>query len=182
MMTAEQLMATQKANLDTLFGLTAKVFEGVEKMVELNLQAARTTMSESADAAKSAMALKDAQEMMAFQASLLQPAAEKAAAYSRHLYEIATSTSTELKRLTEATAADAQSRFMTAVDTAVKSAPAGTENVVAMMKSSVAAASNAFEGVQKAVKQASDVAETNMQTMSSNASKVVEAVNKPRMG
>lgn len=182
MMTAEQLIATQKANLDTLFGLSSKVFEGVEKMVELNLQAARSSMSETADAAKSAMALKDAQEMLAFQASLLQPAAEKAAAYSRHLYEIATSTSAELKRLTEATASDAQTRFMAAVDTAVKSAPAGSENVVAMMKSSVAAASNAFEGVQKAVKQASDVAEANFQTMSNNASKAVEAVSKPRIG
>jgi hypothetical protein len=33
--------------------------------------------------------VKDAQELLALQASLLQPAAEKAAAYSRHLYDIA---------------------------------------------------------------------------------------------
>ena len=30
MLTAEQVMAAQKANVQTLFGLTGKAFEGVE--------------------------------------------------------------------------------------------------------------------------------------------------------
>ena len=38
--TPEQLMAAHKANVETLFGLTTKAFEGVEKLVELNLQVA----------------------------------------------------------------------------------------------------------------------------------------------
>jgi Phasin protein len=37
MLTAEQVLAAQKANVETLFGLTNKAFEGVEKLVELNL-------------------------------------------------------------------------------------------------------------------------------------------------
>ena len=36
--TPEQYAAAQKANLDTLFGLTGKAFESVERLVELNLQ------------------------------------------------------------------------------------------------------------------------------------------------
>jgi len=31
-LTPEQLIATHKANLETLFGLTTKAFEGVEKL------------------------------------------------------------------------------------------------------------------------------------------------------
>ena len=38
MMTAEQSDAAHKANVETLFGLTNKAFEGVEKLVELNLK------------------------------------------------------------------------------------------------------------------------------------------------
>jgi hypothetical protein len=38
-----------------------------------------------------------------------------------------------------------------------------------MMKSAVAAANNAYESVQKAVKQASDVAEANINTLASSA-------------
>ena len=46
---------------------------------------------------------------------------------------------------------------------------AGSETAVAMMKSAVAAANNAYESVQKAVKQASDVAEANFNAVTANA-------------
>jgi len=35
MMTVEQVVAANKANVETLFGLTNKAFEGVERLVEL---------------------------------------------------------------------------------------------------------------------------------------------------
>ena len=174
MMTAEQLMAAHKSNVEVLFGLTTKAFEGVEKLVELNLQVARAALGEAAENAKAAMSAKDAQEFMALQAGLLQPAAEKAAAYSRHLYDIAAATGAEVTRVAEATSADAQTKFMAVVDTAVKNAPAGSENAVALVKSAVAAANNAFEGVQKAVKQASETAEANFQSMSASATKATK--------
>ena len=80
MLTAEQLLAAQKANVETLFGLTSKAFEGVEKLVELNLAVAKTAMSEAAENTVAAMSVKDAQELLALQAAMLQPTAEKAAA------------------------------------------------------------------------------------------------------
>ena len=172
--TPEQLFAAQKANVETLFGLTAKAFEGVEKLVELNLQVAKTTLGEFAETTKAALSVKDAQELLALQAGLLQPAAEKAAAYSRHLYDIAAATGAEVTKVAEATTADAQKKFMGLVDNAVKNAPAGSENVVALVKSAVAAANNAFDGVQKASKQAADVAEANFQAMTSTAVKAAK--------
>ena len=48
-MTQDQFAAASKANLETLFGLTSKAFEGVEKLVELNLQVAKASLSESAE-------------------------------------------------------------------------------------------------------------------------------------
>ena len=70
--------------------------------------------------------------------------------------------------------AEAQTKFMSVVDTAVKNAPAGSENAVALVKSAVAAANNAFEGVQKAVKQATDTAEANFQSMTATAAKATK--------
>ena len=168
-LTPEQITAANKANLETLFGLTNKAFEGVEKLVELNLQVAKTALGEAAENTRAALAVKDAQELLALQASLLQPTAEKAAAYSRHLYDIAAATNAEVTKTAEAQFAELQQKFMAAVDNAVKNAPAGTENAVALVKTAVAAATNAYEGVQKAAKQAADVAEANFQAMSSTA-------------
>ncbi len=171
MLTVEQVVASHKANIETLFGLTNKAFEGVEKIVELNLTASKAALSEVAEHTQSVLSVKDAQELMALQSNLMQPLAEKTAAYSRHLYDIATATSAEFTKAAEGQAADAQKKFTDLVDSAAKNAPVGSESVVALMKSSVAAANNALESVQKAVKQATETAEANFTAAATNATK-----------
>ncbi|HWH72810.1 MAG TPA: TIGR01841 family phasin [Methylibium sp.] len=180
MLTAEQVLAAHKANVETLFGLTSKAFEGVEQLLSLNLQVAKAGLGEVSEHAKATLSVKDAQELLALQASLLQPAAEKAAAYSRHLYEIASGTNTEISKIAEAKFAEAQKVFNSAVDSAIKNAPAGTENAAALVKSAVAAANNALESVTKAAKQAQDVAEANFQALNTSAVKATQAATKAR--
>lgn len=180
MLTVEQVLATQKANVETLLGLTSKAFEGVEKIVELNLSASKAALSETGENAKAMLSVKDAQELMALQQSMLHPLAEKTAAYSRHLYEIATGTTSEFSKALESQAAEVQEKFGSLVESAAKNAPAGSETAVAVMKSAVAAASNALESVQKAVKQATDVAETNFKTVTANAMNATKTVAKKR--
>lgn len=173
--TAEQLLAAHKANVETFFGLTSKAFEGIEKLVELNLQVAKTSLGEVAETAKAVLSAKDAQELMSLQASLLQPSAEKAAAYSRHVYDIVSGTQAEVGKVAEVTIAEGQRKVLSLVDTAVKNAPAGSENAVALVKSAVAAASNAYDSVSKAAKQASEVAEANFQAITTSAVKASQA-------
>jgi phasin family protein len=175
MLTVEQIVAANKANLDTLFGLTTKAFAGVEKMVELNVTAAKAALAESAEHAKASLSVKDAQEFLALQAGLIQPLAEKSAAYSRHLYDIASSAGAEFTKNVEAQSAEAQKKFMGFVDTAAKNAPAGSESAVAMMKNAVTAANSALEQVQKSVKQAAEVAEKNFTAAAETAVKATGA-------
>ena len=180
MLTADQVLASQKASIETMFGLTHKAFEGVEKLVELNVQASKAALSESAYHAQAVLGVKDAQELLALQASLMQPLAEKAAAYSRHLYDIASGTSAEFSKAVEGHSAEIQSKFISLVDSAAKNAPAGSETAVAVMKSAVSAATNAFESVQKAVKQASDMAEANFVAVSNTAVNATKTASKKR--
>jgi len=180
MLTAEQVVAAQKANIETLFGLTNKAFEGVEKLVELNLQVAKAALGEVADTTRAALSVKDAQELLALQATMLQPAAEKAASYSRHLYDIAAATQAEVTKVAEAQFAEAQKTFASSVDTALKNAPAGSENAVALVKSAMAAANNAYESVSKAAKQAADVAEANFTAVTNTAVKASQAATKAK--
>ena len=169
MLTAEQVLASQKATVETLFGLTTKAFEGVEKLVELNVTASKAALAEASGTTQAILGVKDAQELLALQASLFQPLAEKTAAYSRHLYDIASGTGAEFGKAFEGQATDAQKKFMSVVDNAAKNAPAGSETAVAVFKSAIAAGNNALESVQKAVKQASDVAEANFNAVASQA-------------
>ena len=180
MLTVEQVMASHKANVETLMGLTSKAFEGVEKIVELNLSASRAAMAETAEHAKAVLSVKDAQELMALQSGLLQPLAEKTASYSRHLYDIASGTSSEFTKAFEAQSAAAQKQFANLVDSATSNAPAGSETAVAVMKSAVTAANNAYESVQKAVKQATDMAEANIAAVTNTAVATAKTAAKKR--
>lgn len=180
MLTAEQIIAAQKSQVETLFGLTQKAFEGVEKLVELNLQATKAALAESANNTQALLGVKDAQELLNLQASMMQPLAEKSVAYSRHLYDIASGTSAEFSKAAEATATDAQKKFMAVVDNASKNAPAGSETAVAVMKSAVSAANNAIESVQKAVKQATEMAEANFNTVTASAVNATKTATKKR--
>ena len=171
MLTPEQVASAQKTGVETLFGLTAKAFEGVEKLIELNMQVARTALGESAANLKAAFSAKDAHELLTLQASLLQPAAEQAAAYSRHLHDIAATINAEMVRMVEEQTNETQRNFMDAVDEATRNAPPGSESAVALVKSAVAAANTAYDGVNKAAKQAADVAEANFQALTNGAAK-----------
>lgn len=85
----EQFSAAAKANAEAqiaLFSqLASKTFEGVEKLVDLNLKAARSTLEESQAAAQKLFAAKDPQEFFALTSAHAQPTLEKSVAYGRHL-------------------------------------------------------------------------------------------------
>jgi phasin family protein len=168
-LTADQILAAQKANLETLFGLTTKAFEGVEKLVELNVTASKAALAKPPEHRPGRTERQGRARTADLQASLFQPLAEKTAAYSRHLYDIAQGTGAEFGKAFEGKASEAQQAFVGLVDSASKNAPAGSETAVAVLKSAVAAANNAFESVQKAVKQATDVAEANFNAVSTQA-------------
>ena len=120
------------------------------------------------------------QELLALQASVFQPLAEKTAAYSRHLYDIAAGASAEFGKAVEAKVAESQTQLSNLVENTAQNAPAGSETAVAMMKSAVAAANNAYESVQKAVKQASTVAEANFNAVTANAANLAKSGSKKR--
>ena len=177
MMTPEQMIAAQKSQLEAMFALTGKAVDGLEKMLELNMQTMKTALNESSDAAMAALSVKDMQELVAMQPNLAQPMAEKMLSYSHHLYEIASGTQAEFAKAIEANATDVQKKMQAMVKTVVKNAPAGTETAVAMMKSAMSAANNAYDSVQKASKQAAEVVEANFNTVTNTAMKAAQTTS-----
>jgi phasin family protein len=150
MLNTDQFAATNKANLDVILSLTTKAFEGVEQLAALNLQVVKTGLGEAHDTARAALAVKDAQSLLALQAGVLQPAADKAAAYGRQVYDIFAATQAQVEKVASEQAAGF-----------TKNAPEGSASGVALFKSAVAAANNAYDGLQKAARQATDAAEAN---------------------
>ncbi len=178
MLNTQQIIAAQQAQIESFFDLSSKAFSNMEKVVELNLATARASLSESADLAKAALTAKDPQSLMALQTAMLQPSAEKATAYGRHLAEIAKSAQADVVAVAEAQVAAVQRGLHQLVDVAVKNAPAGTESGVALVKQAVEAANSAYANVQKAAKQATDIAEANFNAVTDTAFKAAKAAGK----
>lgn len=172
MFTADQFAATQKRNVETLLGLSQKAFESVEKVVALNLQTTKAALEEASGTVLSA---KDPQALFSAQGDLLQPVADKATAYSRELFGIASQASTELSRYSEESVAQARKQMMAFIESATKNAPAGSETVVNMFKTSMITANEAFDGAQRLAKQATESVEANVNALAANAAKVVKA-------
>lgn len=180
MLNVEQMTAVQKANLDVLFGLTETTFSSVEKLAQLNLAASKAALNESAAHAQALLKVKDVQELLSLQTEAMQPVGEKVSSYSRHVYDIAAATQAEFTKAVEAQLADAQKAVLNLVDTAAKNAPAGSESAVALIKTAVSASNNAYESVQKVVKQATQAAEANMQAVAQQAVNTSKAAARKR--
>lgn len=169
MMTVDQIVSAQKAQMNALFQLGGKALQSVEKITELNLQASKASLAEGAKDAHALFSAKDMQELWAMQSQALQPLTDKAVSYSRHLYDIASSLGNDMGRALESQAAATQQQLVATVETAAKSAPQGSEAAVAVVQNALSSAAAAMESVQKAVKQATQTAEANFQAMAATA-------------
>ncbi|MFL9862394.1 phasin family protein [Paraburkholderia madseniana] len=170
----EQIAASQKASLDAFFGLTGKVFEGVEKLVALNLQVVRSALAESQENLTKAPATTDPQQWFTLQAGFTAPFSEKSLAYGRQLFDIASTTQAEVAQLAQSQYERYNAKVQALVEDAAKSAPAGSEAAIAAWKSAISATTTLYESLQKTGQQAVEMAGTNLEAVTASASKAAK--------
>ena len=164
----ERAIASHKSNIEAMLAFQSTAFSAFEKLIDLNVKVARATLDEASSRAQEMMALKDPQQALAYTASIAQPSTEKVVAYGKHVYDIIAGVQAEIARLSEAQIADQQQQIADALEQLAKNAPAGSESAVALLRSTLANASSAYDTLNKAARQAAEVAESNM-TAATNA-------------
>lgn len=167
----ENLIALNRANVEAAVQAANIALHGLERLVEVQLSAAKAAVADSARAAKATAEAKDLSGLLALQASLAGPGMEKAAGFSRSVYEIATQTQAELTKLAEERIADFNRSAIAALEQAAKAAPSGTgaDAAVALVKSAVAAASSAYDTLSKTAKQVAELTEANVAAFAGKA-------------
>jgi len=173
-----QILELQKTNVDAIQAFGSTVFQAAEKLAQLNLAATRGAMQDSASAAHTMLTAKDPQDAAALAGTLAQPSAEKLVSYSRNAYSIASAAGAELAKIFEAQLADGNRKLVEVIDAAAKSAPAGSEHAISLLKNSISAASTAFDAVTKAARAASETAESNIAAAVAVATDAVKAKGK----
>lgn len=176
----EQFSNATKANFEAHFAafatLTHKAFEGVEKLVDLNLSITKATLEESAAATRQLLSAKDPQEFFNLSNAQAKPNAEKALAYSRELANIANSTQAEFSKAAESQITETNRKVIALVEEVSKNAPAGAEPAIAAIKSVIGNANAGFEQLNKASKQAAEALEANFNAAVNQFAQAAEKV------
>lgn len=171
MSSTEQFSAAARNQLESQLSLTSaltdKMIDSMEKMMGLNLQAAKATMEASVASAHKLLSAKDPQEFFSLSATQAQPQAEVVMTYGRHLASIASDTQAELSKATEKQMHEHSRKMASMFDEVSKFAPAGSENAVAMMRTAIDNANTGYAQLTKTTKMAVEAMETNLNTAAS---------------
>lgn len=171
MLNNEQFFANYKNSFEQMLANNPGAPESVKKLVELNLQAAQSAFDDASKLAQAMTGAKNPQELLELQNSVLKSVTERTMSYSQKLVEIVSSTAADanLAKFAQGFAGNGQQPFMAAFENMTKSAPAGTEPMVAAMKNAMSAATSAMESMQKAMTQASSQAQASFGAMTGAA-------------
>jgi len=176
---AEQFLASAKTAMAELTDIATSSMAGFEKLMELNLATAKTAMADAAEQMQAAFSAKAPQDLAAV-TSLVQPMAEKAAAYGRAVAGIVTETGAALTKAAEGKFAEVQAQAIAGIDSALKHAPAGSESAVAAFKSAMTSGQNAFDNAQASAKTAVAAVEKNLAAATDMAVKATKSATKAK--
>lgn len=171
---AQQFFTTQQRGFDNLIAAQNHILSGFEKLINLNIQLCKTSLDEIAAKSQQVAGLQDVQQAASFATDLAQPSAEKVFSYGKDVFAIVSDVQKEITQLTEKQISDNQQQAAEFVEQLAKNAPAGSESAVALVKSSLVAASNATDSVLKATRQAAELNEANVTAATGAVMKTAE--------
>lgn len=176
--TPDQVLNAVKTSNAMFAQVAATSFDAMEKQIDLNLKAMRASLADVAEASNQMLGVKDFQEFYAAAQHNAQPLAAKGTSYARKAYAINVETATEFARLAEHQVAEANKSVAAMINEMNKTAPSGTEGVVALVKSAFSASNTAYEAVNKATKQVVDMVEANVEAVAKAGESVVNGAAK----
>ena len=175
--TPEQLIALNKANVEAFVRFAGVALEGAERLLDLQIKTAKSALSDVLENARILASVRDFEQLTALKDTLVQPTFEKATAYAKRAYDVATETQTDLNKVVEEQVTEFNKQVISALDQIVKTAPAGSEVGIAAMKSTLAAVNSGFDNLTKVAKQFGEATQSNMEVV---ANQTIEAAKKAK--
>ena len=178
MLKIDQLAAANEAAIEQFSYFAKLSIANVEKFAELGLAAARESTALATRHAQDVAAARDVNEVIALNSAAMEPALKRAYTYSRTAFEAAAKSNDELKRVYEKQNDEVRKAAIAALEESFKYAPAGSESVVANVKSAIAAAQSAYDNFSAINKQIYDTVERTVEQTVATAQSVKPAARK----
>lgn len=168
---AEQFSSNTKAGFDAAVRFATFSMEATEKLVDFQVTHAKAAFSDALKTSRALAEAKDASALVDLKSAVFEPTMEKTTGYMRGFYELTAATQADFNRMLEEQISEFNRQVVALLDKAAKNGPAGSDLAVAAMKSALAAANSAYDNMSKVSRQAVEIAEANMTSMTEAAKK-----------
>lgn len=175
----EKISALNKKHVETALQVMQIVFDSIEKLTRLNIEAAKMLFQESVASAKTLAAVTNIEQLNGWRDGQAQAGADKVLGYSRNVYEIAFKAQADIGVLLEQSLLESGQEVREWVEVALKSSPVGqSEATASAAKAAMANAQAMIEGISKAAKQAAGYADANVRAAATATAEAMKAAAK----
>jgi phasin family protein len=175
----KELSDLGKSQVESALRFTELSMETTERIMRLQMEAARHAFEENAEIAKALAEATDPQELMSLRTRLAAKNAEQMLAYSRQVYDVAMESRAQMTDLVNQTLGGFGKEVQAATEKVFKGMPGGEapwNAVQAVMN----AANSATENLAKLASQAADMTQAGMRAATGSAKQATEAKPSPR--
>ena len=158
----DQIAASTKNGVDTLYRLAQIQFALIDKVTALNLEALKTTTETVVAQSKALLDVRSPQDFFTLATVSPQASVEKIVAYGRSVYDATSTAQAEATEVVKAQATELSQYANGSIDTLAKSGLPGSDTAAAALKSALNASQTAYESLSKSAKQATDFIDTSI--------------------
>ena len=177
-MVDEKIAALNKKHVETALQAAQMVFDSIEKLTRLNIEAAKMLFQEGMAGAATLASVTDVEQLNQWRDGQARAAAGKILGYSRNVYEIAFKAQADMGELLEQSLLKSGQEACDWVEVALKSSPGGQSEAAAAAKAAMVNAQAMIEGISKAAKQAAGYADANVRAAATATAEAVKGAAK----
>jgi len=168
-----------KESLETALTFARLSMANAERMVRLQLDAARAFIEDNAAQAKAMAEASDPRQLAELRARAAEATMERAIGYSKEFYEMASTAQAEVAKLMEGRVAQFNDEMLTAMQQALKSTP-GSDAALHALRSTLAASTAAVENLTKVARQMTETAADNAFKSARDTASAVKATGRKK--
>ena len=178
-MVHEKIAALNKKHVETALQAAQMLFDSIEKLTRLNIEAAKMLFQEGVAGAGTLASVTDVEQLNQWRDGQARAAAGKILGYSRNVYEIAFKAQADIGELLEQSLLGSAQDVRDWVEVALKSSPVGqSEAAAAAAEAAMANAQAMIEGISKAAKDAAGYADAKVRAAATATAEAVKGAAK----
>ena len=170
----EQVSAAQKASAEVLMAIMRTSFEGMQRLTELNMAAAKEAFSSTVATTSKLATTKDVSELARINQQMAKP--ERMMEYWRNVYDLVSAIQKDVTTVLQANYSQLAKSAASAIDQKKSSAINGSDVVANAMKNMLDQTNKAFDTMTAVAGQMTNMASANIQAATSATAKAVGSV------